>query len=369
MIGAVVIGAGVVGLAVGRRLALAGLNPLVLDAEAGFGTGTSSRNSEVIHAGLYYSPGTIKAVSCVRGKRALYDYCERRGIPHKRLGKLIVATSGAEVERLDEIEARARACDVPVTRLSGAAAQRLEPELACVEALHSPTTGIIDSHAFMLALLGDLESNGGQYVGRARVTRIDANGSEWQLHVNDEPAVSVPLIVNAAGLEAQQVAGLVEAISAAFIPRRHLARGRYFSVSGRVGFQRLIYPVPVDGGLGVHLTLDMAGRARLGPDVTWVDRPDYEVDAGEAPRFAHAARRFWPGLTPDRLSPDYAGVRPKISGPGEPPGDFVISGPGRHGVRGVVNLFGIESPGLTASLALADMVWESACEAPQRAAA
>jgi L-2-hydroxyglutarate oxidase LhgO len=369
VIGAVVIGAGVVGLAVARELAKRGHAPLIVDRERRFGTGTSSRNSEVIHAGLYYEPSSLKARTCIAGSEELYRYCSLRHVPTRRTGKLIVATAPEENAQLDAIEARAAACGVQVERLDRAQARRLEPELECTGALYSPTTGIVDSHGLMLALLGDLESLGGQFVGAATVTHVEATPGGWSIRVDGVPAVQAPIVVNAAGLDAQKLAGSTDGVPPGSIPRLYMARGRYFSVSGRVPFKRLIYPVPVDGGLGVHLTLDLSGQARLGPDVTWVEQPDYTVDPGAAPAFAQAARRFWPGLEAARLRPDYAGVRPKIRAPGEPAGDFVLSGPAEHGMPGLVNLYGIESPGLTAAIALARIVAEKAVEVPARAAA
>lgn len=356
---AVVIGAGAVGLAVARRLAAAGLAPLVLDAESSFGTGTSSRSSEVIHAGLYYAPGSLKALLCVRGRHLLYRFCEEHGVPYRRLGKLVIAATPEQVPALHAIAATAAAVGVTDLReMDGAEAARLEPALRCHRALLSPSTGIIDSHAFMLRLLGEAEANGGVLVARTRVTRLSCQSDGWGVHVegSDEPVLTAARVVNAAGLHAHLLAEYTEGLEAAQRPKVHYARGVYFSYGGRVPFTRLIYPVPVPGGLGTHLTLDLAGQARFGPDVEWIDRVDHGVDPGRKPAFVAAARAIWPELDPDRLQPGYAGIRPKLSGPGEPIADFLISGPAAHGLDGLVNLLGIESPGLTSSLAIAEEV-------------
>lgn len=358
---AVVVGAGVIGLAVARRLALAGLETVIADGEADFGTWTSARNSEVIHAGIYYPSGSLKAALCVRGRDLLYRYCARRHIPHKRTGKLIFAASPEQSAALDAILQAAQGAGVgDLVRLDAAQVQSLEPALACHEALLSPSTGIIDSHAYMQALLGEAEANGAQFARRSRVTRLSRRPGGWGVHIDDdlEPAVVAARIVNAAGLTAHLLAGATEGLEAAHVPQVRYARGAYFTCSGRPPFRHLVYPVPVPGGLGTHLTLDMAGMARFGPDVEWIEDIDYRVDPARHAGFLAAARLIWPGLEADRLTPGYAGIRPKLSGPGEPAADFAIWGPERHGLSGLVNLFGIESPGLTASLAIADMVAE-----------
>ncbi|HEY6869203.1 MAG TPA: NAD(P)/FAD-dependent oxidoreductase [Novosphingobium sp.] len=360
-VGAIVIGAGVVGLAIGRALALAGHAPLILDGEADFGSWTSSRNSEVIHAGIYYPEGSLKARLCVAGKHQLYAFCAARGVPHQRIGKLIFAHDAAQFGELDRIEAAALAAGVTdLQRLDQAGARALEPALACAGALLSPSTGIVDSHGLMQALLGEAEAHGAMLVTNSPVERVSRAGALWQVHLpgEAEPVVSAPILVNSAGLGAQALAAATEGLDPAFVPPLHLARGVYFTHSGRVPFAHLIYPVPEPGGLGTHLTLDLAGQARFGPDVEWIDRIDYTVDPARHAKFAAAAQRIWPGLDPARLQPGYAGIRPKVSGPGEPAADFLIHGPETHRQDGLVNLFGIESPGLTASLAIADRVAE-----------
>ncbi|MDO7836331.1 NAD(P)/FAD-dependent oxidoreductase [Sphingobium sp. HBC34] len=356
---AIVIGGGVVGLAIGRALALAGHAPLILEGEADFGSWTSSRNSEVIHAGIYYPQGSLKARLCVEGKEMLYAFCAERGVPHKQIGKLIFAHDAAQFGELEKIEAAALSAGVHDLRwLDRSQAQALEPELDCAAALLSPSTGIVDSHSLMQALLGEAEAHGGMLVTNSPVDRISRQHGLWQVHMPGEmePVVSAPILVNSAGLGAQAIAAATQGLPSTFVPPLYLARGVYFTHSGRVPFSHLIYPVPEPGGLGTHLTLDLAGQARFGPDVEWIDSIDYTVDPARRAKFAAAAQRIWPTLDPDRLQPGYAGIRPKISGPGEPAADFLIQGPALHGQEGLVNLFGIESPGLTASMAIADHV-------------
>lgn len=351
----VVIGAGVVGLAVARALALAGREVLILEGERQFGSWTSARNSEVIHAGIYYPKGSLKARLCVEGRDRLYAFCEARNVPHRRCGKLIVATQAAQVGDLAQIERAARDNGVRgLRRLTAVEAKVLEPEVICAEALLSPETGIIDSHAYMLALLTEAEAHGAQLVCNTQVDRLTIESGGWAVHCQglDEPLLA-QLVVNSAGLAAQALAARTEGLASDFAPRLHLAKGVYFTYAGRAPFQRLIYPVPEPGGLGTHLTLDLAGQARFGPDVEWVEAVDYNVDPGRKAKFLAAVRQFWAGVDSERLAPGYAGVRPKLSGPGEPAADFCISGPEAHGLAGLVNLFGIESPGLTASLAIA----------------
>lgn len=356
-----VIGAGVVGLACARALARDGREVVILEGADAIGTGTSARNSEVIHAGLYYPPGSTKARLCVEGREQLYAYAAERGIPHRRCGKLIVATDAAQAGGLGAIDARARACGVDDLRpLTGAEAIALEPALHCVAALLSPSTGIVDSHALMLALQGDAEDHGAMLALKSPVERIDAlPGGGFRLHVGgDEPSVvAARRVVNAAGLHAQTLARRIDGLDPAHVPPQHWARGHYFSLAGRPAFSRLIYPLPELGGLGVHLTLDLAGQMRFGPDVQWVPvtepgAEDYGVDPARAAGFDDAIRRYWPGLPAGRLQPAYAGLRPKVSGPGEEAGDFMLQGPADHGLPGLVNLFGIESPGLTSSIAI-----------------
>lgn len=355
----VVVGAGVVGLAVARALALSGREVLVLESEATIGAGTSSRNSEVIHAGIYYPTGSLKARLCVEGKERLYAYCAERGIPHKRLGKLIVAAEEAEIATFEGIEKRARANGVADLRwLSGAEAMAMEPALRCVAALLSPSTGIIDSHALMLAYQGDAESAGAITVYRAPVEQGAVTKAGIELRVGGaEPMTLVTrILVNSAGLFAPSLARRIEGVPPETVPRDFLCKGNYFTLSGRAPFRHLIYPAPEKAGLGVHLTLDLGGQAKFGPDVEWTDRIDYRVEPRRGDRFYEAIRRYWPGLPDGALQPGYAGIRPKIVGPDEPAGDFVIQGPAVHGVPGLVNLYGIESPGLTASLAIAEEV-------------
>ena len=355
---AVVVGAGVVGLAIARELAMAGREVVILDAEDAIGTHTSSRNSEVIHAGIYYPKGSLKARACVEGKHLLYEYCASHGVPHRRCGKLIVATDQAQLEELNSIRARAHANAVEdVDWIAKEEVARLEPELFCVGALHSPSTGIIDSHALMLAYLGDAEAHGAMLALKSRFERA-AVGDGFEVHVAGSEPIACNVLVNSAGLRAPTVAKSIEGYDERLAPGEFYAKGNYYSLTRRSPFSRLVYPVPEPGGLGVHVTLDMAGQARFGPDVEWVERIDYDVDPRRAERFYAAIRRYWPGLPDGALSPGYSGIRPKTAGPGAPAPDFEIQGPAKHGVAGLVHLFGIESPGLTASLALARAVRE-----------
>lgn len=359
---AVVVGAGVVGLATARALSEAGCEVLVLESEGAIGTGTSSRNSEVIHAGIYYPTGSLKARLCVAGRRLLYRYCIDRGVEHRRTGKLIVATSEDQRDRLAAILQQALVNGVEgMTLLDGSEARSLEPALNCIAALHSPETGIIDSHGLMLALQGDAEAGRATVAFHAPVEGGHVGADGIELHVGGEAPLSLRtrILVNAAGLHAWEVASRLEGLPAATVPQRWLAKGNYFALSGtRAPFQRLIYPVPEDGGLGVHLTLDLAGQARFGPDVEWLAaaKHDYAVHADRAEGFYASIRCYWPDLPDGALVPAYSGIRPKLSGPGAPAEDFLVQGPGTHGIPGLVNLFGIESPGLTASLALGDWV-------------
>ena len=355
---AVVLGAGVVGLAAARALAMSGREVLVLEAAEAIGTATSSRNSEVVHAGIYYPAGSLKARLCVAGRRALYDYCQAHGVPVRKLGKLIVASSPAETPLLEAIASQAAANGVPLTLLSATEAQALEPALRVAAALHSRETGIVDSHALMLAYQGEAEACGAMLAFHAPLLRGEVLGRGVRLEVGgDTPmALECSLLVNAAGLHAPRLARLIAGIPSQTIPRAYFCKGSYYGLAGRAPFQRLIYPVPEPGGLGVHLTLDLGGQARFGPDVEWVEREDYDVDLRRAAGFYAAIRRYWPALPDGALLPGYAGIRPKISGPGEPAADFAIVGPAMHGVQGLVNLFGIESPGLTASLAIGQAV-------------
>ena len=354
----VVVGAGVVGLAVARALALQGREVLVLEAARGIGTGTSSRNSEVIHAGIYYPRGSLKARLCVEGRSALYAYCEQRGVAHRRCGKLIVATSEAQRDQLSRIQTAAAANGVHDLRLLGAdEAQAMEPSLRCVAALHSPSTGIIDSHALMLSFQGDIENLGGVVVLNTAVDQWIRAQTAIIIVASDGTEIEADVVVNAAGLYAPSLAERLAGLDAAWVPRARFCKGNYFSLAGRSPFSRLIYPVPEQAGLGVHLTLDLGGQARFGPDVEWVDDPEaLQVDPARADSFYAEIRKYWPALQDRSLLPAYAGIRPKTSGPGEPAADFIVQGPLDHGVPGLVNLFGIESPGLTSALAIGDLV-------------
>ena len=355
----VVIGAGVVGLAVARALALAGREVIVVEAAEGIGTETSSRNSEVIHAGIYYPKGSLMARTCVEGRRLLYAYCAEHGVPHLNCGKLIVAANEAESEKLAEIRGRAEANGVEGMRLLDASeARALEPNLHCTAALLSPRTGIIDSHSYMLALQGDAESRGAMFAFHSPVKqgRVVEGGIELEVGGTEPMNLRCRLVVNSAGLHAPALAHKFVGLPSDRIPPAYYAKGNYFTLAGRSPFSRLIYPVPVPGGLGVHITVDLGGQAKFGPDVEWIDGIDYTVDPHRADKFYAAVRRYWPDLKDGALQPGYAGIRPKIVPQGAPAQDFTIQGPAEHGVAGLINLFGIESPGLTASLALAEQV-------------
>ena len=364
----IVIGAGVVGLAVARALALAGREVIVLEALTLYGSGVSSRNSEVIHAGIYYPQGSLKARLCMRGRELLYAYCTEHGVEHQRCGKLVVATRPADVGKLDAIRQHAAANGVALTPMTRAKALALEPELECAAALLSPESGIVDSHGLMTALLGDAQAAGAMLALQSPFTSAQRDGDGdkggWVLRTGGDEAFEMRAnwLINCAGLDAQAVATHMQGFPAAAIPQRHLAKGHYFALSGRAPFQHLIYPTPVDGGLGVHLTLDLGGQARFGPDVQWLpdialDTPlDYAVPPARSEGFEADIRRYWPSLPDDVLTPAYSGIRPKISGPGEPAADFHIAGPQQHGCPGTVQLFGIESPGLTAGMAIGEMV-------------
>ncbi len=355
----VVVGAGVVGLAIARRLAQAGREVVVLEVAGDIGTGISSRNSEVIHAGIYYPADSLMARLCVSGKQALYEFCADHGVAHRRCGKLIVATSEQESEKLLAIKARAEANGVTdLEVLDASKAGALEPALACVGALLSPSTGIIDSHAYMLALRGDAENSGAAFAFHAPLLRAKAEAGGFIVEAGGEhPAtMACRLLINAAGLQATAVARMIDGLPLEQIPPTYFAKGNYFSCARRAPFSHLIYPVPEPGGLGVHLTLDMAGQARFGPDVEWVDTLDYAVEPARAERFYPAIRRYWPDLPDGALIPSYSGIRPKIVPPAVAVQDFLIQDCRFHGLNGLINLFGIESPGLTSSLAIADHV-------------
>jgi L-2-hydroxyglutarate oxidase LhgO len=360
---AIVIGGGAVGLAVGRALAQAGRETIVAEAQTGIGQGVSSRNSEVIHAGLYYAPGSLKARLCVRGKQLLYELCANHGVGHDNCGKLVVATSDAETAALRGLQDKAAANGVPVQWLEAAEAKAMEPALECTAALLSPTTGIVDSHGFMLALQGDLERAGGMVALGSAVESavLGQGGADHVLCMADGSEIAAPVVVNSASLHACALARRFEGLDARHVPRETFAKGSYYSLAGRAPFSRLIYPAPADAWLGVHLTLDLGGQAKFGPDLEWLDTKtpeaiDYQVDPRRADGFYAEVRRYWPALPDGALQPSYSGVRPKIYGPGEKAPDFRIDGPPLHGIAGLVNLFGIESPGLTSSLAIAEYV-------------
>ena len=359
---AVVMGAGVVGLAVARSLALAGREVMVLESENAIGTGTSARNSEVIHAGIYYPAGSLKARLCVQGKQLLYAYCAERGVAHRQLGKLIVATSPEQVQALEGILSKAAANGVhDLQKLSAAEAIALEPALACEAALLSPSSGIVDSHGLMLALQGDMENAGGllallspvQHIGLRQGTA----SHPMRVQTQDGTELACRVLVNAAGLSAVPMARAMAGLNPDLLPQAHYAKGNYFTLAGQAPFSRLIYPVPEAAGLGVHLTLDLGGQAKFGPDVQWVSDPaDLQVDPSRGDAFYAEVRKYWPALADGALLPGYAGIRPKINAPSEASADFLIQGPSEHGVPGLVNLLGIESPGLTSSLAIAEEV-------------
>jgi L-2-hydroxyglutarate oxidase LhgO len=356
---AVVIGAGVVGLAIARRLAFAGREVLVLEAAGSIGTETSARNSEVIHAGIYYPHESLMAQFCVAGRRALYRYCDERGIPHRACGKLIVATNNEERDRLGAIAAHAEANGVEGLRfLDPTEAKSMEPALHCTAAILSPVTGIIDSHAYMLSLQGDAENAGAVFAFHCpvRAGRVTPEGIALDIDDGSGTTLLARIVINSAGLHAPALARAIAGMPAERVPPAFFAKGNYFSLAMRAPFTHLIYPVPVPGGLGTHLTLDLSGRARFGPDVEWIDSINYDVDPARAALFYQAIRRYWPDLPDESLQPDYAGIRPKIAPPSAGTQDFFIQGPGDHGIAGLVHLFGIESPGLTASLAIADYV-------------
>lgn len=356
-----VIGAGVIGLTAARALAIRGHSVIVAEASGSIGTGISSRNSEVIHAGFYYPTGSLRARHCVAGRQMLYQFCKSHGVPHARVGKLVVATTETEIAKISTLYSQGEANGVEGLRLiDSVEAQRLEPNLACTGALLSEETGIVDSHAFMLAIQGDLEAYGGMIGFQTPVERLLSHGKGWlAVFGGKNPGeISCDAVVNASSFSAQHLAHNTQGYPRVRVPRQVLAKGNYFVCTGRPAFTRLIYPAPVDGGLGTHLTRDLAGQIRFGPDVEWVDRLDYTVDPARSAVFYAAIRRYWPGLPDGVLMPDYAGIRPKLSGPGEPAVDFIIDGPAEHGLAGLVHLFGIESPGLTSALSIAEDVAE-----------
>ncbi len=354
-----VVGAGVVGLAVARAAACRGHDVIVAEATGGIGNGVSSRNSEVIHAGIYYPTGSLRARHCTHGRRLLYEFCASHGVAHNKCGKLIVATDGAELATVETLLEQGRKNGVEgLDMIGGNAARALETELACVGALSSPESGIIDSHGYMLALWGELEDRGGSIAFETPVERMSYTAPHWQVQFGGRDAgiMAFDAVVNSAGLGAQALARRTEGYPLDKVPPLILAKGNYFGFAGRPVFSRLIYPTPVDGGLGVHVTLDLAGRMRFGPDVEWIDHESYTVDPRRADLFYERIRAYWPGVPDGSLVPDYCGVRPKLTGPGEKPADFMIAAEAAHGLPRLVNLFGIESPGLTSSLSLAEEV-------------
>jgi L-2-hydroxyglutarate oxidase LhgO len=362
-VGAIVIGAGVVGLAVARALSQAGRETIVAEAQSAIGQGVSSRNSEVIHAGLYYATGSLKARLCVRGKQLLYGLCASHGVNHRNCGKLVVANTEAEAAALRRLQDRAIANGVPVQLLEARQAQALEPRLRCIAALLSPTTGIVDSHGLMLALQGDLEAAGGTVALASRVQSavLGQAGRPHVLRMADGSEVAAPVLVNSASLHACSLARRFEGLDPTYVPREYFAKGNYYALAGRAPFSRLIYPAPADAWLGVHLTLDLGGQAKFGPDLEWLDTQqpgdiDYTVDPRRADGFYAEVRRYWPDLPDGALQPSYSGVRPRIHGPGDLAPDFRIDGPQLHGIPGLINLFGIESPGLTSALAIGEHV-------------
>ncbi|WP_210639438.1 MULTISPECIES: NAD(P)/FAD-dependent oxidoreductase [unclassified Pseudomonas] len=355
----VVVGAGVVGLAIAREMAQAGHEVLLIEAGEAIGIGTSSRNSEVIHAGIYYPPGSLKAQLCVEGRHKLYDYCQSHGVETQRLGKLIVAKDRAQMAGLEALLERGLMNGVDDLRLlDQRQALDLEPALACVGALYSPSTGIVDSHALMLALQGDAEAAGASVAFHTPLlkARVTVDGFVLELGGTAQMSLSCQRLINAAGLHAPALARRIEGLAPQSVPREYLCKGSYFSLTGRAPFRHLVYPAPQAAGLGIHMTLDLGGQARFGPDVEWVEHEDYRVDPARAEIFYPAIRNYWPGLPDQSLQPGYSGLRPKISGPGEPARDFLISSPAEHQVPGLINLFGIESPGLTSCLAIAARV-------------
>ncbi|MGH7019234.1 MAG: NAD(P)/FAD-dependent oxidoreductase [Brevundimonas sp.] len=364
---ATVVGAGAVGLACGRALAKRGLTVLVLEAEIAIGQGVSSRNSEVIHGGLYYPTGSLKAKFCVEGRRALYDFLSSHKIDHWKCGKLVVATEEAEVSRIEAIFEQAAANGVEgLEHLTGAQARALEPELNAHAAILSPESGLFDSHGYMLALQGEIEDAGGSVVVSTPFERAEPlPGGGFRITAGGEggAVLTSRLLVTAPGLSAQTVAARIDSYPAADIPARHLGKGVYFRLTGPAPFNRLIYPPPIAGALGTHYRKDLGGQGVFGPDLAYVDTEDYSVDPAKAEEFAHYIRRFWPGVTVERLTPDYAGIRPKLHGPGEPQPDFQLHGREHHGIDGLMALFGIESPGLTSSLAIGEAVAEALTKA------
>ena len=360
---AIVIGAGVVGLAIAAELSKQYPNTLIIDQHPNVGQETSSRNSEVIHAGIYYPTGSLKAQLCIEGKHQLYEHCQKYRVPHSVIGKLIIAVDDAEITSLHKLHAQAQSCGVlDLQPLNQQGVSKLEPEVTAVQGLLSPSTGIIDSHAFMQSLLWQLEERGGFFVGNSRFIHAQTSSSGYRVLIENqdggETILDTQVLVNASGLYASQTAKSIEPLKQKFIPITHYARGHYFTYSGKHPFQHLIYPMPESNtkGLGVHGTLDMGGQLRFGPDVQYLNDIEYTIPEDRKPHFVKAIQRYWPNLNPNALHPGYSGIRPKLQGPNDPFMDFQVQGPADHRCSGLVNLYGIESPGLTSSLAIASYV-------------
>ncbi len=357
----IIIGAGVVGLAIGKKLTKSGHEVLILERKKSFGMGISSRNSEVIHAGLYFDKEWLKTQFCVSGKEMLYEYAASRHIPHKRCGKLLVASSKHELEKLENIKSNAiKNGIIDLKSISGAQCTKLEPDIHAFEGIFSPSSGVIDSHSLMQSLLADIENNGGQVVYNTEITAIEKTAGGFKIIMEDNYAITCDTLINAAGLGAQKIASLIDALDKSLIPELVMAKGCYFSYSGKTNFNHLVYPLPFKGGLGIHLTLDMAGGVKFGPDVEFVEIEEYTVNISIKPKFLEAIRHYFPDIDPSKLNPDYAGIRPKLSKDGK---DFIIQSAREHGIEGLINLFGIESPGLTSCLAIADHIKEKIYDA------
>lgn len=356
----IVIGAGVVGLAVARAMAMAGREVIVLEAADAIGTATSSRNSEVIHAGIYYPEGSLKARLCVEGRRQMYQFCDSHGVSAKKTTKLVFAADESEIAGLKNLQTHAEKNDVQLEWLSASEARTLEPNLDCASALLSPETGIVDSHSFMLALQGDAERHGAVIAFNSPVIKGRATDDGIELTVGgaEETVLEGKIAINCAGLGAQEISQSLEGVSKTSVPALHYAKGSYFYLSGKAPFSRLIYPLPGSASLGLHYTLDLSGQGRFGPDIEWVDSIDYAVDSSKADHFYQSVRKYWPALTDGSLSPGYSGIRPKLQSQGSPAKDFCIQFPPETGCSGYCALYGIESPGLTSSLAIADYVME-----------
>ncbi|WP_237762279.1 NAD(P)/FAD-dependent oxidoreductase [Legionella shakespearei] len=352
----VVVGAGVIGLAIARSLSQSGMDLIIMESNNAIGTETSSRNSEVIHAGIYYSHNSLKARACVQGRQMLYEFCQSHSVPFKQCGKLIVANTELQKQELSILRQKALRNGVSdIVEMTALEVSHLEPDIHCLGALFSPSTGIIDSHSLMLAYLGDAEAAGAMLALNCSLKKVIYTGQDFELYT-DQIKIKTNILINSTGLHASHVAAMIEGFPEDKIPKTYFAKGNYYSLSGASPFKHLIYPVPEPGGLGVHLTLDLAGQVRFGPDVEWVDQINYNVDPKRADSFYSSVRHYWPSLPDHALQPSYSGIRPKLSGPNGAATDFIIQGANDHGIPGLVNLFGIESPGLTSSLYLAEKV-------------